>query len=309
MVIGNRKATGLVVGLALALAAPALAEEAAPEASQTAVEESDQGEAAPEEEEGGSRFSGIIQADFTNAYFFRGILNERDGFIVQPWAELYASLYSAEEGPIRDLSVGFGVWNSVQSEETGAEKNPQDLYETDYYPILSVEFPYDVSITGYYYWYTSPNDAFSTTQELNFRVEWDDSEVLERFALAPWVNVAVETHGTALGDDKGVGVQFGIAPTLYSYESERFDVSFTFPIEVGLSAKDYYEDDEGDQNTFGYVNFGVAADIPLKFVPKGFGSWYLGLSAKGFYFSDVLKEVNEGDRWYPLLMASPRVEF
>ncbi len=39
-----------------------------------------------------SRLSGILQLDLTNAYFFRGILNERDGLIAQPWAELYVSL-------------------------------------------------------------------------------------------------------------------------------------------------------------------------------------------------------------------------
>ncbi len=47
-----------VLMLALAIASPALAEEAA-------------------EEE--SRFSGALQVDFTNAYFFRGILQEREG--------------------------------------------------------------------------------------------------------------------------------------------------------------------------------------------------------------------------------------
>src|SRR4030095_15397945 len=41
------------------------------------------------EEEDASRWSGAIQFDFTNAYFFRGYLNERADFIWQPWAELY----------------------------------------------------------------------------------------------------------------------------------------------------------------------------------------------------------------------------
>ncbi|HEU4429285.1 MAG TPA: hypothetical protein VFT98_11070, partial [Myxococcota bacterium] len=43
-----------------------------------------------------SRFSGIAQLDLTNAYYFRGILNENDGLIAQPWGELYANLYSSE---------------------------------------------------------------------------------------------------------------------------------------------------------------------------------------------------------------------
>ena len=52
-----------------------------------------------------SRVSATIQADFSNAYFFRGILQERDGLVAQPWGEVAYSLYSSETGLIRDFTV------------------------------------------------------------------------------------------------------------------------------------------------------------------------------------------------------------
>ena len=176
--------------------------------------------AAPARADDESRLSGILQLDLTNAYFFRGILNERDGLIAQPWAELYVSLYSAEDGAIRNVTLGAGVWTSIHSEETLAADSPESVYETDLYPLLSVGFANGLTLTTTYYFYTSPNDAFDTVEELNFTLEWDDSEVFA-FPLAPWVNVAIETKLTSLGDHEGTGVQFGIEPKLFELHERR----------------------------------------------------------------------------------------
>jgi hypothetical protein len=260
--------------------------------------------AAPARADDESRLSGILQLDLTNAYFFRGILNERDGLIAQPWAELYVSLYSAEDGAIRDVTLGAGVWTSIHSEETLAANSPESVYETDLYPLLSVGFANGLTLTTTYYFYTSPNDAFDTVEELNFTLAWDDSEVFA-FPLAPWVNVAIETKLTSLGDHEGTGVQFGIEPTLFELTN---GVSFSLPLEMGLAIEDYYEEADGSEDTFGYVSFGLAVSIPLAFVP-GPGSWSLGLSGKGLYFGDTLAEVNEGDELYPVVMGSLSIEF
>ena len=191
----------LILAASVALAAaPVLADEAAPEA---------------EAEEGPlSRFSGSIQADFTNVYFFRGILQERNGLVAQPWGELYYALYQSETGFIRDFSIGGGVWASFHTEETLAEHGPHSLYEVDWYPALYLELQGGLSLSAIYYFYTSPNGAFSTADELNLKMAWDDSETFGRFALQPWINLAIETENTAFGDEEGIGVQMGIAPTL-----------------------------------------------------------------------------------------------
>lgn len=292
-----RAGTLLAATLALLLCIPAAAQE-------------DAQESAPEEEEESTgRFSGIIQADFTNAYVFRGIMQERHGFIAQPWAELYFSLFSSDDGPIRDVTIGGGVWNSFHTEETLAAHGPHSLYETDWYPLLSLDLAGGLNLTTIYYFYSSPNGAFDTVEELNFKLSWDDSEVLGRWALNPWVNFAVETHLTSLGDEEGSGVQMGIAPTLYEFEHDRYPVTLSIPVEVGLAIEDYYEEEDGSENTFGYVSFGMAASMPLAFMPEGYGDWAMTVSAKGFYFSDTLADVNEGDHWHPVFMASVGVEF
>jgi hypothetical protein len=289
--------------LALGLSAPAIAAEDEPE--QTTAEAG----ATAEAEESGSRISGVIQADLTNAYFFRGILQERDGFIAQPWGEFYFNAYSAESGPIRDVTFGVGSWSSFHTAATGAVDGPHSLYETDWYPLVSLGLPGDLTLTTTYYWYTSPNGAFDTTQELNFKLAWDDSETLGRWAIGPWINFAVETHGTAFGDKEGSGVQMGIAPTLYTFEDETYPVTFTTPLELGLSIDNYYEREDGTENHFGYLTFGLSASMPLAFIPATAGAWSLTLTGKGYYLSNTLAEANRGRTLYPVFVASLGVEF
>lgn len=279
-----RATTLIAVALVLGLSAPAFAQD-----------------------EPADRFSGTFQLDWTNAYFFRGILNEREGIILQPWGELYYSLYSSEDGFLRDVSVGGGIWTTWHSERTLADEDPQWFYEADYYPIVSLGFAGGVSLTGVYYFYTSPNGAFTTVQELNLKLAWDDSEAFGAWSMQPWINVAYETENSSLGPARGTGIQLGVAPTLYATESESF--TLTAPVEVGLSAEDYYEDSGGENHFFGYTSVGLSASIPLTFMPEGAGDWSLGLTAKYFFFEHLLEEVNRGRSTYPVGTMSLGVAF
>jgi hypothetical protein len=283
--------TALVALLALGLAGPVAAEE-----------EADPGPF--------SRFSGSMGVDFTNAYIFRGIVQEDQGFIAQPWAELDYNLYSSETGFIRDVTIGAGVWNSFQSEETLANSSPTWLYETDWYPVVYLTLPAGFSLSTIYYFYTSPNDAFSTVQELNLKLKYDDSEALGRFAMAPFVNLAIETHRTSFAPNEGVGVQLCVEPTLYSFEHDRYPVTFTFPMELGLAIDDYYEDATGSENVFGYFTWGVKASVPLAFMPKEPGAWSFGVAAKGYAFSsDLANAANDGDDLQDQVVGSLGVSF
>jgi hypothetical protein len=277
-----------VLMLALSLASPALAEEAA-------------------EEE--SPFSGVFQLDFTNAYFFRGIRQEREGTIFQPWMELYYSLYSSDDGPIRGITVGAGIWNSFHSERTGAVNGPQWLYETDLYPLISVAFPGNVTLTTIYYYYSSPNAAFVSTQELNFKLGWDDSDTFGKFAVHPWINFAIETENTSFGPNTGQGFQLGIAPVLYASEAERYAVTVSAPCEAGFAIHDYYENAGGGENFFGYANVGLLVSLPLSFMPENAGSWTLSASGKYYAFSETLENANRGKSTYPVGMLSLGVAF
>ena len=300
---------GTLLVTTLGLPAFAAAQETEETQAIEKTENADEAEKSEEAEGWLSHLSGAMQVDFTNAYYFRGILQERDSFIAQPWGELYYSLFQSEDGPIRDVSIGGGVWSSFHTEETGATQNPKSLYETDWYPIVSVELPQSLSLTTIYYFYTSPNDAWESVQELNFKLAWDDSETLGRFALQPWINLAIETHKTSFGPHKGEGFQMGIAPTLYEIPIEHYPVTLTAPVELGLALDEYYERDDGHESTFGYLSFGMAASFPLAFMPECLGSWSFTVTGKGYWLSHTLADVNLGRNLSPVVIGSLGVEF
>jgi len=243
-----------------------------------------------------SRFSGVAQLDLTNAYIFRGIMQEKRGLVAQPWGEVYANLYSSEDGLIRDVTAGFGVWLSVHSEKTLAVNGPRSIYEADYYPLVSIDFAGGFNLLTTYYFYDSPNGAWDeAVQELNFKLSYDDSESL---GLAPWVNVAVETFSTSFGPRSGSGVQLGIAPTFY--DGDRFSVSGS--AEVGLAIDDYYEG-IGSERAFGYANAGVAVGVPIT------ESWSTSLGFKYFVFGNDLELVNGGHGGHGVVTASLSASF
>jgi hypothetical protein len=249
-----------------------------------------------------------LGTDVTNAYFYRGIFQERDGGIIQPAAEVTYNFFSAEDGFLRDVTGSVGGWWSFHSDRTGATQDPSWLYEGDYYAGLSFGLEGGWSVGASYTFLTSPNDAFSTTQEVNVNVAFDDSEALGAFSLQPWANLTIETNRTAFGPDEGVGLQLGVEPTLYTAENDSF--TLTLPAELGLALNDYYEDARGHENALGFATIGLAASMPLTFMPEGSGAWSLGLSGKYyFFFSKQLEDANRGDNKYPVGMVSLGVEF
>ena len=247
--------------------------------------------------EDAGRFSGVAQVDFTNAYIFRGIMQEKRGAIVQPWGEAYVNLYSADDGLIRDVTAGFGVWLSIHSQETLATNRPRSIYEADYYPLISVDFAGGFNLLTIYYFYDSPNGAWGpAVQELNFKLSYDDSETTK---LAPWVNLAIETYSSSLGPSSGTGVQLGIAPTFF--EGEHFSLSGS--AELGFSIGDYYDGVDSHENAFGYANFGVGVAVPINDV------FSANLGFKYFVFGDDLETVNNGHGGHGVVVGSVSASF
>src|SRR5690606_15223755 len=151
--------------------------------------------------------------DFTTAYFFRGILQERDGFIWQPSLDVGITLFEGE-GLLESVDVSVGVWNSIHSEKTFASgSGPSNWYESDVYPSLALGFAGGLATALTYQVYTGPNGSFPTIQNLDLDVAWDDSELWGgSFGLAPSATLSFELDRTNFGDEEGVFLGFALEP-------------------------------------------------------------------------------------------------
>lgn len=248
--------------------------------------------------------------DFTNTYMFRGIQQERDGFIWQPYVDVGITVWDDADAPVKSVTLGMGVWNSFQSKKTLASgSGPSNLYETDFYPSLTIGLPGNFETSFIYYAYTSPNGGFNTVQEMDFLLGYDDSELLGKLAMAPTVTFALEVDGTSFGDKRGSFVGLGIEPTIYASEDEDFPLSITFPMALGLSIDNYYEEPGRSNDNFGYLQWGLRVGMDLPFVPEKAGTWNVSVTGSGYYLGQSLKRANHNDQLQPQVVGSLGISY
>ncbi len=257
------------------------------------------------------RLSLSVGSDFTTAYFFRGILQERDGFIWQPYGELGFNLYTADEAsadPVRTFSLFAGSWNSIHSEKTLASgSGPGNWYESDFYAGLKANWFGNTETKAFYIAYMYPNGSFNTVQEIDFQVSLNDAEWLDKWALNPYVLFGGEFDNTALGTDKGVYTEIGLRPSFVVIDDENYPVSLALPMKVGLSMSDYYEDVNGNSDTFGFFQGGPVVSIPLAFIPAEYGSWAASAGVALYAFGNNLKQYNDNDT--PWVVGTTSITF
>lgn len=232
--------------------------------------------------------------DYTTAYFYHGILQEDTGLILQPAAKVTINLHEHD-----DLTIDayFATWNSFQGQKTGAQAHGDFIeywYEADLIGGIAITKG-KLSIVTQYAFLTSPSDAYETVQELDVTLAFDDTEALGKLALHPYALLAVETGADASDgaqSDTGTYLELGIAPG-FGLDLGKTPVSVSFPVSVGLSLHDYYQDAAGNDDTFGFVQVGVKASLPL---PLGdqYGKWTLNAGASVLFLGDHTTEYNGG---------------
>jgi len=242
------------------------------------------------------RFSFSGGVDFTTAYFFRGILQERRGFIAQPYAEMLINLHK-DEGPFSGLSLLGGFWNSIHSEATNHQAQELNvLYEQDWYGGLQLNlFDNKVTSRAFYIAYTSPSDAFKTVQEVDLSAALDDSEWLGALALKPSILFGFETENSAMGPERGQYMEIGVNPGFPIVDSETLPVTLNFPLKAGFSLDDYYEVSDSNEDFFGYGSAGVKLSFPLAFIPEDYGAWSASGGVQVLFFGNNTRKLNNED--------------
>lgn len=248
-----------------------------------------------------------VGADFSHAYFFRGIRQEREGFITQPYADMNFNLYDNPDGQgLTGVSFSLGQWNSLHSGPSGSgrpkdDPRPRNMlawYEADFFTGFALTIDnWEAGIT--YTSYMSPNNSYGTVQEIALGLSMDDSGYLGAFSLSPHVLLAIETSGQADGgDSEGVYLELGVEPGLDIIDGVA---SVVFLVTVGLSLSNYYEngvaadDPLGFSDRFGYFDIGAAVSVPLPMMPESYGSWELSGSFHFISLGAYLESLNDDD--------------
>lgn len=257
----------------------------------------------------------LLGGDLTTHYYFRGIFQENQGVIFQPYGEVGWSLYEGE-GALNSLGFALGTWHSFHDGPTkdasvGTGSDTDAWYEADVYAKLSAGLFESWAASVTYTLYTSPNDSFNTIADVNLTLAYDDSAMWGEsgFALAPYASVIFEVDDQAdagnsafgtTGGSEGTYLELGVRPTFTLVESETMPVTLAIPVKVGLGLEDYYEIDTNgdgaldDDDTFGYASAGVFVSMPLAFIPEDLGAWTATAGATFMFLGDTNEFINAG---------------
>jgi len=244
----------------------------------------------------GSRYSVSIGIDYVSEYYFRGIRQEDDGFIAQPYTDLAMLIH---EGESVSVSLNFGAWSSLHGDTgtAGASAGLPNYYELDLYTGATVSLG-SLEVQALYIAYTSPSDAFDTVEEIAVSAAWDDSEspLLGPVALHPYATIAFEiSSSSADGGEAGSYLELGVAPShTYGDDSFASGVTFSLPMAVGFGLYDYYEDANGDNDFFGFFDIGLDAAVPIP-VDAGFGRVEATAGLHALFLGDNASTFNSND--------------
>lgn len=252
-----------------------------------------------------------LSTDITTAYFFRGYNQADTGLIVQPAASVGFAVVDTDDFA---ATLTLGTWNSLHSQSPG-----QVWYESDFIAKLGmVHKGTGISGTLVYTYYTYPTDVRSDVQEigLEFGLGIVDRLLEDNnapFKLNPYIGIYRELYDSSGPSNpggidltgEGIYLELGIVPSFALQVGEIPGTAGTptlsFPIKTGMSIDDYYQDDTGDNEYFGYVSFGVGLSVPLA-VPARWGSWTFTTGAEYLILTaDSTEIANDGGESYELL--------
>jgi hypothetical protein len=212
-----------------------------------------------------SWITGDLGLAVVSEYISRGVVNENQGFIAQPYLDLYFKLYEGD-GFLNKISLNLGIWSSIHSNHTFATPGTSlpAWYEFDWTPGLSFVFAKNFTFSASWFDFDFVSSG-GRAGNLYLNLAYDDSGALGAFALHPHVAAMKTFIGNGVGvpgGDHAWYYEVGIAP------SHAFGpVTITVPLTVGLGNETYAGDD------YGFFSAGINASVPLAFVPSRWGVW------------------------------------
>jgi hypothetical protein len=219
-----------------------------------------------------SCITGDIGFDVVSNYIYHGVVQNNQGFIIQPYADLHFRIYKGA-GALTSVTADIGIWNSFHGHHNTAARGQTtaNWFEFDFQTGLTFNFN-KLSLGGYFKTLESPSSVFRNNYVIGIGVAYDDSDLLGAFALHPHALAELNVEGTGGNNNNGSRGQFyevGIAPA-HSYG----DLTLSLPVTGGFGSGGYYLGNRG----FGFISVGLRADYALNFVPACLGKWSISSS-------------------------------
>ncbi len=254
-----------------------------------------------------SRVNALVNIEFANEYVTpRGMIVRDQGLTVQPLLLGFVNVYKGDSF-ISDATLVGGVWNDLGTKAVSQQppygSKPGTVW-TEIDPIagITLDFAKHFTLGVTYTAFAEQILSIGTSQHLETKLSFNDSDYLKEFALHPYVSFWQELSGKAtdaqvpqavFGNSAASGghpapgssyyFEVGIDP---SYTLEKCGVKLEAPLRVLLPNERFYGNYYGKSSTVGLFEVGLKASMPLKFMPEGYGHWSSHVGFKYLYFVD-----------------------
>jgi hypothetical protein len=260
---------------------PSVAPAAAPQANQTSSTDDATPaylDAAPD----APNIHGFFNSPFKTAYVTpRGLVVQNEGLVWQPIVGLVIPI--GDLGPVKNFSLVGGIWNSVDTAESGSNPTTGAWDEMDVFVSVGGKIADAVKLDLTYVAFNSPEHAFSTEHNIDLKITYDDSKTplwgKSGFSLNPYVDLwwAVSGDSTVILGKKGdTGyVELGIAPSYTVKPSPEYPITLTLPTYISVGPKTYWDRNGSfDDSNFGLFSVSLNATMSLAFIPTKYGFWH-----------------------------------
>ena len=233
----------------------------------------------------GSRVNGLVAFDFSDHYITpRGLNVEDKGLIVQPLLLLFWKLHASGTGPVSDVTVTTGVWNSFHSHPSGLE--PTRWNEIDPIFGLTVKLRHNLTVDASTSAFYTPTRSYATTSNADVKLTYNDPPS-HGFSLSPYVDYWKELNDKATvmfnpaTSRRGWYVTLGATPTMHLGGS---DTTLAVPTYANFVSSPFYQRFDGSDGGSGLAVFSAAPKIstPLKFLGVAYGAW-TGYASVNYY--------------------------
>jgi hypothetical protein len=245
---------------------------------------------APSVRADGSKVDALVNFEVSDKYLTpRGMIVADHGLTYQQLVLGFVHLYHDDSGFINDVTFIPGVWADFTSHPIPIHlKGPgaADWVETDPIADFSTTFAKNFKLDLTYVAFDMHILDIGTSQHFNAQLTFDDSPYLKAFALHPTVIFWRELDGKSTA-----AANFGV-PSSYYFDLgidpgvNLGAVKIEAPLRVLLPNKNFYGTHFASNSTVGLYELGLKASTPLKWMPKGYGSWSFHLGCKYMNFVD-----------------------
>lgn len=233
-----------------------------------------------------SNINGLLDTVFKNDYITpRGLLVTNTGLTIQVLGVLNLDVYKNAERGIENISVNFGIWNDLWTDQHDPKVGPWN--ELDWFIGFTVATKNNWIFQAQFLEFLSPPGNFKPENNAEFTLIYKDSGWKHPITFNPYVKLfwAISGDSTVVVGRPGGTYYFelGMLPTIKC----PFPLTITFPTYLSMGPANFWNGGKlalkHNKSNFGVFSTGVNGKMPLRYISKNFGRLFMYLGVQYYY--------------------------